>query len=58
MAEIVNLNKARKAQGKADKTAEAARNRVAFGRTKGQKALEKAQAEKLRRALDDAERER
>ena len=36
MAEIVNLNKARKAQGKAAKSAQAAQNRVAFGLTKGQ----------------------
>jgi hypothetical protein len=58
MAEIVNLNKARKAQGKATKSAQAAQNRVAFGLTKGQKAKQKAEADKLRRALDDAERER
>jgi hypothetical protein len=58
MAEIVNLNKARKAQGKAARSAQAAQNRVAFGLTKAQKAKQKAEADKLRRALDDAERER
>jgi hypothetical protein len=58
MAEIVNLNRARKAQGKAVKTAKAAENRAAFGRTKAQKAKEQAEADRLRRTLDDAERER
>jgi len=44
MAEIVNLNRARKDKAKADKDAKAAQNRVVFGRTKAEK--QKAAAEK------------
>jgi hypothetical protein len=50
MAELVNLNHARKAKAKADREAVAAHNRVAFGRTKAEKqkaAAEKRIAEKL-----------
>jgi len=36
MAEIVNLNRARKDKAKADKQTLAAQNRVAFGRTKAE----------------------
>ena len=52
MTEPINLNKARKARAEADKKAEAAQNRVRFGRTKAQRELEKAEAEKARRELD------
>lgn len=61
MAEIVNLNKARKARAKADAAAEAAANRAKHGRTKAEKAKDRA-AEARRQALldgakrDDAER--
>jgi hypothetical protein len=61
MAEIVNLNKARKARAKADAAAEAAANRAKHGRTKAEKAQDRA-AEARRQALldgakrDDAER--
>ena len=44
MAEIVNLNRARKDKAKSDKEASAAQNRVVFGRTKAEK--QKAAAEK------------
>ena len=44
MAEVVNLNRARKDKAKADKDAKAAQNRVVFGRTKAEK--QKAAAEK------------
>ena len=36
MAEIVNLRQARKARKRAEKTAQAAENRVRFGRTKAE----------------------
>ena len=52
MTEPINLNKARKARAKASATKTAAENRVAFGRTKSQKSLEKAQADKAKRELD------
>jgi hypothetical protein len=57
MAEIVNLNKARKARAQADKAGQAAANRVKHGRTKVQK-QEDARAQARRRALlDGAKRE-
>jgi hypothetical protein len=52
MAEPINLNKARKARAKAAEKAKAAENRVAFGRTRGQRQLEKAESDKARRELD------
>ena len=52
MVEPINLNEARKARAKASDKAKAAQNRAAFGRTKGQRALEKAEADKARRELD------
>ena len=55
MADIVNLNQARKA--KADDKSRAAENRARFGRTKAEKALDAARADKLRRDLDGAKRE-
>jgi hypothetical protein len=57
MAEIRNLNQARKAKAKVDDKAKAAENRVKFGRTKADKAVDAARAEKLKRALDGAKRE-
>lgn len=39
MADIVNLQKRRKAKARADKDAQAAANRAAFGRTKAEKQL-------------------
>lgn len=57
MADIVNLNQARKARAKADDKARAAENRAKFGRNKGEKALDAARADKLKRDLDGAKRE-
>jgi hypothetical protein len=57
MAEPINLNKARKARARGKAQAAAAANRAKFGRTKAQKAKEAADAEKLRRALEQARRE-
>jgi len=57
LAEILNLNRARKAKAKAGAQAQAVENRAKFGRTKGDKALEAARAEKLKRELDGAKRE-
>lgn len=56
MSTPVNLNRFRKAKARADKKARADENAVKFGRTKAQKELEKAEAEKARRALDGKER--
>ncbi len=54
MSEIINLNKARKARGKAAAKDAAARNRARFGRTAAEKALERAEREKTDRLLDGA----
>ena len=50
----VNLNKARKARDRAAGKARADANALKHGRTKAQRLLEAAQAEKARRALDGA----
>ena len=47
MSEPVNLNKFRKAKTKAEKEQKAKENRAKFGRTKSEKQLEKARADKL-----------
>ncbi|MCB1335521.1 MAG: DUF4169 family protein [Roseivivax sp.] len=52
MPKIVNLSLVRKQKARADKRAEADANAARHGRTKAQKALEKAQADKARRDLD------
>lgn len=57
MADLINFNQARKAKAKADDKARAAENRAKFGRTKGEKALDVARADKLKRDLDGAKRE-
>ena len=57
MAEVVNLNKARKAKAKTDRAAKAKTNRVAFGRTKAEKVLTEAERRLAERKLDDHERE-
>ena len=57
MAEILNLNQARKAKAKIDAKTQAAENRAKFGRTKTDKALDAARADKLKRDLDGAKRE-
>ena len=57
MGEVVNLNKARKARDKAAALAQARENRARFGRSKGQKTLEKLEADQAERSLDGARRE-
>ena len=51
---VVSLNKARKARGRAVEKAQADANAVKHGRTKAQRLLEAAQADKARRALDQS----
>ncbi len=50
MAKIINLNKARKRKAREDAAAQAAENRVRFGRTKEQKQLDAAVTEEAQRA--------
>lgn len=57
MDEIVNLRAARKARTKAEARAQADANAAKFGRSKAERALEAARAEKARRDLDGAKRE-
>ncbi|APX24587.1 MAG: DUF4169 domain-containing protein [Rhodobacteraceae bacterium] len=52
MSNLINLNKARKARAKTRKRAEADENAVRHGRTKAQKTLDKANADKANRHLD------
>ena len=58
MAEIINLNRARKDRAKAEAKTEAATNRAAHGRSKPEKDLAHAQADKRDRDLDGARIER
>ena len=57
MNEIINLNRARKAKTRSADKAQAAENRVRFGRTKAQKAVDQTLAAKAGRALDQTKRE-
>lgn len=57
MAEIINLRAARKAKDREQARAKGDENAVKFGRTKAEKDLEKAQAEKTKRDLDGHARE-
>jgi hypothetical protein len=52
MVEIVNLNKRRKARARDERAAEAAENRVRYGRTRLERAREAADAAKAERALE------
>ena len=57
MVDPINLNKARKARAQAAERAQAQQNRVRFGRTKAEKTISKLEAERQRRAHDQAKRE-
>jgi hypothetical protein len=57
MAELINLNKARKARERAAAKAQAEANRVKHGRGKDEKAVSKLEAERARRDLDGKKRE-
>lgn len=57
MAEIINLNKARKAKARVDKSARAEENRARFGRTKAQKQSDAAESAKVTRLLDESKRD-
>jgi hypothetical protein len=57
MGEVVNLRRARKASGRRADEAQAAANRAAFGRTKGEKAADRAERERTDRTIDGARRE-
>jgi len=58
MTEPINLNKARKARARAADKTQAAENRVRFGRSKAEKTVSKLEAERARRAHDEAKRDK
>lgn len=57
MAEIINLRQARKQKARAEKEARAEQNRFAFGRTKAEKELTKAERDMAQRRLDAHKRD-
>jgi len=57
MADIINLNQARKQRARAGKSAKAEENRARFGRTKAAKAADRAEIAKIDRLLDDSKRD-
>jgi hypothetical protein len=57
MAEIVNLNRARKAKARDAAEAKAAENRAKYGQTKAERARLASQKDKLRAAIDGAKKE-
>ena len=46
MADVINLRRARKEKARRDHSNEAKANRLRFGRTKGQKAIDAAEKER------------
>jgi hypothetical protein len=56
MNEVLNLKRARKAKARKAEEAAAEQNRAAFGRTKSEKTLTKAQKEAAARKLDGHKR--
>jgi hypothetical protein len=51
-ADVVNLRRARKAKARTEREKAAADNRVAFGRSKAETQLTKAEREREQRAID------
>lgn len=52
MTDIVNLNQFRKSRRRAEKERKAAENRVHFGRTRAQRALDQSEIAAAQRLLD------
>lgn len=57
MADIINLNKARKTRARVASTAKAVENRAKFGRTKAEKARDNADRARNARAIDESKRD-
>ena len=57
MSNVTNLNQFRKTKARAEKKARADQNAVKFGRTKAEKQLDRAKADKATRDLDGKKRE-
>ncbi|MBS0233200.1 MAG: DUF4169 family protein [Proteobacteria bacterium] len=56
-AEIINLNKVRKARERADREREAQENRLKYGQSKSERGLADAQHRKSQAELDGARRD-
>lgn len=56
-AEIINLNKVRKARERADREREAHENRLKYGQSKSERSLADAQQRKAQTELDGAQRD-
>lgn len=57
MSNVVSFSRAKKAKGREASKAQAAENRIKFGRTKGEKLKTKIEADQAGRTLDGAKRE-
>jgi hypothetical protein len=57
MSKVTNLNRVRKAKARAEKRAKGDENAVKFGRTRAEKELDHARAEKAARDLDGHRKE-
>ena len=57
MTSVINLNKARKDRARAEKRAVADANAAKFGRSKAQKAVEKADKDRAANHLDGVKRD-
>ena len=58
LAELINLNRARKDRARAEKEAQAAANRARFGRTKAEKLKDTAEAARAEKVMDGHRRDR
>ncbi|MFT3732098.1 MAG: DUF4169 family protein [Hyphomicrobium sp.] len=56
-AEIINLNKVRKARERAEREKEAQENRLKFGQSKSERSISDAQRRKTQSDLDGARRD-
>jgi hypothetical protein len=57
MADLVNLNRARKARAKVERERQAAANRARFGRSKVETLRDRLEAERAAKAVDEVKRE-
>ena len=57
MVTPINLNRARKDRARAQRKRQADANAIRFGRTKTQREMDRVEAERSERRLDDHERE-
>ena len=57
MAQVINLNRARKRKARADEARQAAENRVRFGRTPAQKTRDAAEEAEARKRMDQLKRD-